>query len=379
MSAQLPAVAALAVVLFVPVPPTHPQARADDGAILQALWKGFVSTYVTPEGRVRRPEHGDDTVSEGQAYAMLRAVWMNDRAAFDRIWHWTRDHLGPAAGGEAGLLAWRWERDRIADAHFAPDADADYAFALVLASRRWGARGVAGRTDSYLDEATRVLGLLLDHSVATDRDGTQLFLPGSWADRRDEGRGLVLNPSYFAPAWFRVFHDVTGDARWLQLADSSYLVLRAICGPGSTRALPVVPDWIQWESAADWSVWDERPAVSSWDAVRVPWRIGTDRMWFGGTADPQDRRTAGPQDGVFSVDLSLSGEPLAHHDHPLANAMYWFALSDDTERDRLLARLRGQIVWKDDGTASFGESQYYVNSLAYLPFLAQSGQYGSRF
>ena len=42
-------------------------------------------TIVTQDGRVRRPESGDDTVSEGQAYLLLRAAWMDDRAAFDRI------------------------------------------------------------------------------------------------------------------------------------------------------------------------------------------------------------------------------------------------------------------------------------------------------
>ena len=53
------------------------------------------------DGALVRP---DGTVaSESQAYAMLRAVWSDDRAAFDRTWGWTRTHLLNDQG--AALLA----------------------------------------------------------------------------------------------------------------------------------------------------------------------------------------------------------------------------------------------------------------------------------
>jgi len=66
---------------------------------------------------------------------------------------------------------------------------------------------------------------------------------------------------------------------------------------------------------------------------------------------------------------------LSGDDHPLANAMYAFALSSDRERDRLLARVRARLVETSDGLF-FGEAdRYYVNSLAYLPFLVRAGRY----
>jgi hypothetical protein len=210
-----------------------------------------------------------------------------------------------------------------------------------------------------------------------------MWLPGSWADERAQQRGLVLNPSYFAPAWFRVFNEVTGDARWLQLADSSYIALRAVCG-GSTGSLQVVPDWIRWQSASEWTLRDNREPVSSWDAVRVPWRIGTDRLWFHTRAaqsfvDVCLEPLVKKQRPALAVELTAKGDVGGGRDHPLANAMYWFALSNAADRDRLIDHVKQQAVWAGGPSVSFGDGRhYYVDSLAYLPFLARTGRYAAR-
>jgi endoglucanase len=346
-----------------------------------------VSAYVDQDGRVRRPEHDDDTVSEGQAYTMLRAAWMNDRPMFDRVRRWTRLHLRRTGDASEGLLAWHWERSegsgRVTDWNFASDADADYAFALILASRQWTAREGGRASDLYLEEARRMLALLIDRAAAPDRDGALMWLPGSWADERADHRGLVLNPSYFSPAWFRIFNQVTGDARWLQLANSSYVVLRAVCG-GSNLSLPVVPDWIRWQSTSDWTLWRDGDPASAWDAVRVPWRVGTDRLWFHTPAaqsfldaclEPLMKR----QPSGLAVELTTTGDAVGGRDHPLANAMYWFALSGGAERDRLIDHVKQQAIWTGSRSVSFGDGRhYYVDSLAYLPFLARTGRYTAR-
>src|SRR5579875_560781 len=73
-------------------------ARAGDAA-------AFLATYVTTDGRVVRPDQGGDTVSEGQAYALLIAEASGDAARFATVWNWTRTHLLRPDG----LLAWHWE------------------------------------------------------------------------------------------------------------------------------------------------------------------------------------------------------------------------------------------------------------------------------
>ena len=132
--------------------------------------------------------------------------------------------------------------------------------------------------EEYRRVARGMLRDLLDQMVVTDERGTLVFMPGAWADQRGEGRGVVLNPSYLAPAWFRAFHRATGDARWLALVDGAYEVLETTCdGRESTLA----PDWIRWWSRDRWTVERRDDGSSGWDAVRVPWRVGSDWEWSG--------------------------------------------------------------------------------------------------
>src|SRR4051794_15125467 len=59
---------------------------------LSALWSFYKYRYIR-DGRVISPDEGGITTSEGQSYAMLRAVWSGDRETFDSVWQWTRKHL----------------------------------------------------------------------------------------------------------------------------------------------------------------------------------------------------------------------------------------------------------------------------------------------
>src|SRR5919199_3538556 len=112
---------------------------------LSALWSFYKYHYVR-DGRVVALDEGGITTSEGQSYAMLRAVWSDDPWTFERVWNWTRDTL--QVRGDH-LFAWKW-KDRVLDRHSAADADTDIALALILASRRFSRPG-------YLDAARAIL------------------------------------------------------------------------------------------------------------------------------------------------------------------------------------------------------------------------------
>src|SRR5512135_1594325 len=56
---------------------------------LSALWSLYRYTHLW-DGRVVELDEGGVTTSEGQAYAMLRAVWANDRETFEAVWGWTK-------------------------------------------------------------------------------------------------------------------------------------------------------------------------------------------------------------------------------------------------------------------------------------------------
>lgn len=359
-----------------------------DSTIVDASWRQFVATFVQLDGRVVRPEHDGDTVSEAQAYGMLRAAWMRDQPAFDRIWRWSETHLSRTLRGEDHLLAWHWKPDpsgttgRVVDWNPASDADQDYAFALLLAASHWQTPSLTG-LPRYDDHARVILSDLLAHATTRDRDGTLVLLPGPWAHERSRDGHVVLNPSYFAPAWYRVFSRFTGDSRWDELIAGSYRVLEAVCGvPGlSIRA---VPDWVQWQSARVWRPRDDVQAMSSWDAVRVPWRVGTDWLWFQAPEAFRfatrclqplvDRQLA--RHGGMAVEVSLSGEALGAIDHPLANAMFSFAVLDAERQSRLMQRILAKTAGRSPEGLFFDHPRgYYVNSLSYLPFLARAGSY----
>ena len=59
---------------------------------LSALWSFYRQTHIR-DGRVISLDEQGVTTSEGQGYAMLRAVWSNDRDTFQSVWRWTQQHL----------------------------------------------------------------------------------------------------------------------------------------------------------------------------------------------------------------------------------------------------------------------------------------------
>lgn len=174
--------------------------------------RAFLERYVDADGRVVRRDQGGDTVSEGQAYAMLAAVALGDRARFTRVWGWTRAHLRR----DDGLLSWHWAGGKVADPQASADADLDAAHALKLAAARFRAPAY-GRTARAMADAMR---------AAEIRDG--VIMAGPWATER----GLT-NPSYYDPRGLAALHmgDVAGATR---------AVLAGVAGDGA-RTPP--PDW----------------------------------------------------------------------------------------------------------------------------------------
>ena len=76
----------------------------------------------------------------------------------------------------------------------------------------------------------------------------------------------------------------------------------------------------------------------------------------------------------MAVELSLSGEALGEIDHPLANAMFAFAVPNDDRQRRLLERVLDKTTGTSPHHLLFEDPQrYYVSGLTYLPFLARAG------
>ena len=316
MKHRLPVIGVLALVVVAVV--AFAVLRSDDGGAgsegadpvatdnerALAASEDFLERYVDPDGRVVRRDQGDDTVSEGQAYAMLVAVAIDDREAFDRVWGWTRENLQRPDG----LLSFLWRDGKVEDPQSASDADLDAARALMLAAARF-------RDDRYRQEGLRIANGIVGEQTAKSGD-SRVLLAGPWAEYEDR---LVINPSYFAPRSYALLERTTGDDVWQELAVSSRRIADELVADGAR--LP--PNWatvrgdMQIEATGPPNNEGETPDYG-FDAARLPLR-------YAEACDPRDRAIAADvwrvlsERGIDEISTrhDLDGEPEEGGVHPV--------------------------------------------------------------
>ena len=221
---------------------------------------------------------------------MLRAVYLEDREAFDSAWNWTQENLQVR---DDDLLAWQYGEqpdggEGVLDESTATDADTDAALALLFAAQKFD-------DPAYEEDALQILEDVWQQetvTVGSDLTGyRQAVVAGDWA--RGDGAGEVsqpvANPSYYSPYAYKIFAEADPSRPWGDLADSSYEILEEIGeSPELGGEAGVVPDWISLDPATGEPLPTEVSGRSvaqlsgqfSFDASRVPWRIGLDYMWF---------------------------------------------------------------------------------------------------
>jgi endoglucanase len=186
----------------------------------------FLRTYVRPDGRVSRPDQGGDTVSEGQAYAMLLSEVTGDSSTFRRIWAWTRSHLQLGDG----LFAYHANAaGQVISRQPASDADLLIAWALL--------RYRGPQAAPMHREGRRVAAAILAHEVTRGPGGTPILTAGPWAT----GRPASLDPSYWSLAALQDLARLTGQPQWRRIATGAVSLTRRLTRDG--RTLP--PDWAE--------------------------------------------------------------------------------------------------------------------------------------
>jgi len=221
--------------------------------------------------RVTRPNSGSQwgsTNSEGIAYGMLLAVYANDPATFDALWQYEQLHLG-----EHGLMEGEISKDgSLLGEGAATDGDEDMAFALILADARWGGSGTLSRSyQSYaVDQIERIWRYEVDHTRG------DILMPG---DRFDGA--TIVNISYFAPAYYRAFGEVTREhAKWQRVVDSSYNVLAATINPTNRNTnTGLMPAWSTPAGTPMSPPGSGHPTHHQLDSCRTPFRLAQDYCW----------------------------------------------------------------------------------------------------
>lgn len=249
---------------------------ADDAPVpvsrqLELGWQAYLDRFVQRDGRVVDPKAGGVTTSEGQAYALLRAVWMDDTRHFRRVLRWTRKNL--QGGDPAALPAWRWGVSQdgswgVLDPQPASDADQWMAWSLLLAAQRWG-------HDRHHRQALGLLDNIWQREVL-ELDSGPVILPGPWA--ADEAI-LRLNPSYFLPFAWRTFAAVDPGHGWDRLLDMSYHLLQASMDPD---LLP--PDWLYLDRQDPTPQAPPQGAQDhnrfGFEAFRLGWTLAAEQRWY---------------------------------------------------------------------------------------------------
>jgi endoglucanase len=381
--------------------------------VLTASWQSYCRHFIKSDGQVVIPEEGGGTISEAQAYALLRAVWANDAPVFARVYAWTYRNLSRVHSHGDSLLAWRWGRLPggswgVLDANSATDGDLDYALALVLA-HRLGWRAPPGLPD-YQGEARRVQADILAKEVVALPEGDLLLTPGNWHELKPP---YLLNPSYFSPAAYRLFESNRGAAgqqggtgpagavrapllqvdveltnnraRWSRLHQSTYKLLGHLTrGLGGQTGVGLFPDWCRVDAAGRLEPAPGKDTRFGWEAVRLPYRLALDGLWFG---DPQaahlltDKflpffKSQWQAHGRLLAVYNFDGSPAVDYESPVlyAGVLAGALAAGDREFAREMA-LKILTFYHADGDRAYFEASdhYYANNWAWLGLALYAG------
>ena len=249
---------------------SYPAYRNADVRRAFERWKRETVTAEGASGHLRVKRLARDlglepgsTVSEGIAYGMLIAVYMNDQPLFDELWKYEQLWLNGN-----GLMDWYINAagtQRLGTGA-ASDADEDMAWALLMADRQWGGRG--SLSASYLELARGQIDRIWRHEIHESK----LLKPGDqWGDWD------TINPSYFAPSYYRAFGELTGNvAAWEAVIKTVYDTIdNTLNAANGNTTNGLVPAWCT-SRGVPRSVFAGAPTHYQYDSCRTPFRIALD-------------------------------------------------------------------------------------------------------
>ncbi len=217
-----------------------------------ADWETFKQGFLEADGRIVDTGQGRISHSEGQGFAMLFAVHYADRAAFDRLWLWTRQNLQVR---DDALLAWKWQpQGGVTDRNNAADGDIFVAWALLRAAEKW-------RQPEYAAAGTRIAADIRRKSLRRVAHGLVL-VPG--LEGFDKPEGLTINLSYWVFPALRELARADPAPEWDELSRTGV----AILGYSYFGRWRLPPDWLRLGERV--LPGGPPPERFGFDAVRIP-------------------------------------------------------------------------------------------------------------
>lgn len=364
------------------LPPQTPNRK-----LLAQSWNSYRRIFIQSDGRAIDYQAKDRSTSEGQAYAMLRAVLIDDHSTFAKTLNWAENNLQRQENGKQtdSLWAWKWGKKAdgswgTIDSNFASDGDIDAITALIFAHRRWN-------NLQYLELAKKKLQDLWKFSTVihvpkgspSEYRAKRYLLPGPVDAFVPNPSTIYLNPSYLAPYAFRIFAQVDRSHDWLSLVDSSYEVLEKSLG---LSAVGLPSDWVALNTET--GKFQALPASSkiqtlySFDAYRVWWRLALDAIWFNSSSakkylqhSTQYLQKLWQQKSYLPARIDLQGKPLVNYEATSQYAMFHLAMgilepniAEQVLQTKILPKYK-KGIWDDT-------SAYYTQNLVWLSLLHPS-------
>lgn len=326
------------------------------------------------------------TVSEALGYGMLIFAGMADydtqaKEYFDGMYRYFKAH--PSDIG-AHLMSWQQCDNGSAlidgatdgsmtggECDSATDGDMDIAYALLAADAAWG----SGGDIDYLGEAKLVIGDIMRYDV--NHEFWTLTL-GDWVSQCDSSESYyhATRSSDFIMQYLPVFAEVSGDANWLKVYDTTYQIIQEVTAGSGTGLLP---DFIVRSSSGTFQpasanfLESDADGMYSYNSCRTPWRIGMDYLLTGNETAKQFaqqitsfimEKTGGDPEEI-KAGYALDGTAIEDYDDLCFTAPFLIAAAC-TDQKTWHDQLRQTIV-------DYGDDVYYGDTIRLLCLMADDG------
>jgi endoglucanase len=234
------------------------QTPSKPGILSTRQWAPWRDRFLSADGRIVDDANGAISHSEGQGYGLLLAVLAQDRAAFTKIWSFTRREL---LLRDDGLAVWRWDPNsspHVADVNNASDGDILIAYSLALAGEQWNSPELTAAARDLAAAIGRVL-------VKRAGERTILMPAAKGFAAGDRSDGPVVNLSYWIFEALPAIGRLAPDTDWGALAEGGReLVMGSRFGPARLPA-----NWISLQTGAPVPA-QGFDRLFGYDAIRIP-------------------------------------------------------------------------------------------------------------
>ncbi len=349
---------------------------------LRPAEEGQLYVFANAEKTLDSPD--TRSVSEGHGYGMLASVLMagadpEAHEQFDALYRFFRAHPTET---HRDLMAWRQIlkphtktlTEAKGDRDSATDGDLDIAYALLLADRQWGSDGPI----RYRAEALKVMAAILNGETDPRR---QTLTLGDWVDDESPKWGS-LRSSDFMPGHLKAFAAASGDARWTQINDTTFRIFDRLVA-GFSPETGLVPDFIVPKGdgycPAPAKFLEARSdGAFSYNACRVPWRLGVDYLL---TGDPRSLALLRPLNAWIqkatqgdpakvNAGYSLDGKPLKEDDSAAFIGPLTVSAMVEAGQQQWLDALWANLLKRDPK-----DEDYFGNTIKLLTMITASGNW----